>query len=426
MLRKLTAWSVLLLSLLSAGEVHAQFNYLMSQQAAGRIGLERAWFARVEREPIAMTYHSGRLYVQTDKAVVHAIDAETGRTLWSAEVGNPLHPSLPPAANEQYVAAINGSYLYLLDANTGGFLWRRQCVGSPSSGAALSKTHAFVPMLNGVVEGFPLDGAIAIPWTYRSIGHTYVQPVVTAKTISWTTDRGYLYVGGVESLGIRFRLEAAGGIESRPAYWTPYFYATSHDGFLYAVHEKTGRTAWKFSTGDRIAHPPVVINDRIYVTPDIGGLFCLDTNLGNQVWYAVGISKFLAASPTRIYAMDRQGRMVALDAKNGGLLGWLPIPGMTLQMINSHTDRIYLANDSGLIECLREKQLPEPILYIPPVDEKKADVPAEPPADAPPSDAPPDAAPPANEPNPFGAPPAAAPPAAAPPAAPPAADNPFG
>src|SRR5215469_939797 len=78
---------------------------VVSQQAAQRFGLERAWATQVELDPSRgrvahISLQAGLLMVQTDQATVHVLDAETRRTLWVGHIGQPGAVSTPPAASE--------------------------------------------------------------------------------------------------------------------------------------------------------------------------------------------------------------------------------------------------------------------------------------------------------------------------------------
>ncbi len=344
----------------------AQQSAMVPESAARHLGLTRSWFTQVERTVEHVTYEGGTLFVQNNQATVHALDAETGREFWSARFGNHLHPSMAPAANSKFVALINGSFLYILDRQTGNHVWKKRLGGSPGAGAALSKTHVFVPMVNGTLEAYNLEDFKDVPWVYRSVGRTLVQPMVTPRTVSWTTNRGYMYVSNTEELGVKLRLETTGAVESRPAYWTPHYYAGSHDGFVYAVNERSGITTWKFSSGDPIFEPPVAIDGRVFITPDMSGMFCLDGQSGRQLWFAPSITRVAAVSPTRIYAFDRYRRLVSLDVKTGGVLAIMPLAGTYLKVLNIDTDRIYLVSGAGTVQCLHELELKEPVKHVPP------------------------------------------------------------
>ena len=62
-----------------------------TRTALERLGLERQWFGvvpLVETERLMkITLAGDLLFAQTDYAMVHAFDAESGRLLWSAQLG---------------------------------------------------------------------------------------------------------------------------------------------------------------------------------------------------------------------------------------------------------------------------------------------------------------------------------------------------
>ena len=80
-----------------------------------------------------MLLYEGVLYVQTSSAMLHAIDAETGKTLWSKQIGQPKHPSMPPDAKGDLLATINGSRLYVLNRFTGEFLCEKEIRTRPAA-----------------------------------------------------------------------------------------------------------------------------------------------------------------------------------------------------------------------------------------------------------------------------------------------------
>ena len=53
------------------------------------------------------------LFVQTNRGVVQAIDAQTGQTLWVSDVGNRNYLAMAPAASDSCVAALNLSLIHI-------------------------------------------------------------------------------------------------------------------------------------------------------------------------------------------------------------------------------------------------------------------------------------------------------------------------
>ena len=393
---------------------------IVSETTAQQHGLTRPWFSQVALDHGAgrltdLTLFEGVLYAQTDKAVVHALDAETGRTLWSQRVGTPGHVSTAIGLNRDLLAALNGSRLYVLNRLTGEVLLEKNIDGAPGAGPALSAKHVYIPMTTGMILAYRLDppekpkGEAGIepaltddettkpetgpekprlrrqlppPLSCQSYGKVLVQPLVTREAVSeefvaWPTDRGFMNVARVDrhaedGMALRYRLETGAAIVGRLAYLPPdakllgdsgLIIGASRDGFVYVFREKDGEMLWRFSVGEPIVVSPAVIEDRVYVTVQLGRMHCLAVKTGKELWVAPGVVQFVAASKSRVYATDRIGRLLVLDANSGARLDAIATETLPIKMLNTVTDRIYLGDDGGLIQCLREVERQQPLIY---------------------------------------------------------------
>ncbi len=398
----------------------AQRNAPISDAAAARHGLVRPWFAQVHVDQTRgrlqeFVLYQGTLYVQTDKATIHALDAETGKTLWTQQIGRPDQPSLTPSASHNYLGVINGSHLYIVNRFTGDLLYERQLEGGPGAGPALSAKHAYVPMVSGMLTAYRLEpeqtsrfdaakAALVVaaeetpkngadrhqqtrlrqefipPLSCKSSGRAVVQPLVMRETaadefVAWATDKGYLNVSFLNrqeerNLELRYRLTTDAPIAARPAYQPPdpnvsgdsgLILAVSGDGFVYAIKELSGDTLWQFATSEPIVEPPAVVEDHVYVPTQIGGMYCLDIKTGKSLWWAHDVMRFVAASETRVYVSDRLGRLLVFNTRKGSLLDTISTETIPIKLLNTDTDRIYLADSSGLIQCLHEIEQTQPL-----------------------------------------------------------------
>ena len=93
-----------------------------------RLGLERQWFAVIplaETERLMkITLTGDLLFAQTDYAMLHAIDAESGRHLWSAQLGERTGFARGVASNSYAVYVTNANQFHSLDRRTGRPIWR--------------------------------------------------------------------------------------------------------------------------------------------------------------------------------------------------------------------------------------------------------------------------------------------------------------
>jgi hypothetical protein len=422
-------------------------SQLISEPAARRHGLTRAWFtqARLDRSRARVSHvvlNGGTLFVQTDQATVNAIDAETGQALWAEQIGRRDHPSLTPGVNSDLVAVVNGSFLYVVNRHTGKLLWSTELEEAPGAGAALSSYRAYVPMTTGLMMSYQLEqmedpleelGKIldqdltpeeeeareaerrvsirlqqryVPPLAVKSFGRTMVQPLVTRQTedeefVAWPTDRGFLFVArvsrGGEDFAVRYRLETEAGIAAQPTYLpanpdvvgdSGIIYAASRDGFVHAIRERRGDALWRFSAAEPLLQPAVVIGQDVYVVTAPGGMFCLDARNGSEKWWTNKVAQFVAASKNRVYVADKLGRVVVLNRETGTRLDMIPAEGLDIKLLNNQTDRIYLVSGTGLVQCFHEMELTEPIRHAE-LEPSAPDAPEPPPAPPGPAKGPP-------------------------------------
>ena len=425
-LRRLIAFPTALLALticLSlAANVSKADGPLVTREMAASKGLERAWFAQIPVDPsrhrVTTWYlYYDRLYGVTDSGVITALNAETGEQLWAKQVGRPGHPAFGPGANADVISVVSGGKLYALDRHTGRMKWIRELGSAPSSGPALSNNYAYVALVTGRIEGYKLDDPKSQPWYYQSKGRTYLRPTVTGNVVSWPTDLGYLYVADANDPRVLFRLHTSGDIVTEPAQQSPNLFIASLDGYLYSINELTGHEDWRYSTGYAITSSPAVVGDMAFVASFQPSLHAVDSKTGAEKWISPGVSHFAARGKDRIYASDKYGHVLILDSATGRHVGRLPVAEGLTTLVNDQTDRIFLVNDRGLVQCLHEIGVNEPTLYRQPVAPPAAEdapvageKPPTPPADgatdeaAAPAE---DAAAPAEEESPFADEPAA-------------------
>jgi outer membrane protein assembly factor BamB len=341
---------------------------LVGYDAAARQGLERAWFAQVPLDPsrsrvVTWYLYVDRLYCVTDSGLITALNAETGAQLWTRQVGKPGAPAFGPEANGEYIGVISGSRLYILEQATGRLKFSREVGSAPSSGPALSSRYAFVALVTGRVEGYDLEDPDAQPWYYQSNGRTFLRPTTTGSIVSWPTTEGYLYVSNADPPGVRFRLATGADIVTSPAEMSPYLYIASLDGYLYCLNETNGREVWRYSTGYPIMSSPALVADHAFVASIEPELHCVAAKTGQRLWSVAGVSHFCAQGKGRVYASDRFGSLVVLDAATGEVSGRMRTAEGFSTLVNDQTDRIFLVNDRGLVQCLREIGAAEPTIY---------------------------------------------------------------
>lgn len=221
----------------------------------------------------------------------------------------------------------------------------------------------------------------------QSFGRIVVEPKISysdqgSERVAWPTDRGFLFVGEIDlsaanRFSLMYQLRAGAEIVAPPCVRfgdtskgiPGKLWAAASDGYVFCLNERDGKLLWRLSTGEPIEESPVLIEDSLYVATRFGGMYRLIADTGEIVWRSRGPTKFIAASAKRVYARDALGQLLYLDRENGSRLGQLDIAAFDFQISNGETDRIYLADKSGLVQCLREAELEQPLYHVPIVTE---------------------------------------------------------
>lgn len=308
------------------------------------------------------------LVATSETGMVQCLNGETGRTFWTTKIGSVRHPTTAAAINDNFVAVINGTTLYMLDREDGHVIWERRTTHPAGAGPALTDNLVLIPMVNGHVEIFYVDEPRRPAALFHASGRCLVQPVVFRDAVAWPTDKGNLYVANADTPGIRFRI-TVDAIRSAPTFraatpTTPMLvFFASLDGYVYAAETLKGNIVNRFSTGEAISETPVVVNDSVYVITDSGTLFCAGAEDGEERWFLPNVKRFLAANPERLYVLDRNKRLLGIDAQTGNLLGAAGLGNVDYTFLNTQSDRIYIGTTTGVLQCLREERRPFPLVH---------------------------------------------------------------
>src|SRR5262249_13160572 len=97
-------------------------NLVPSRTALERLGPDRQWFAGIPllatERLLGISRTTDMLFAQTSDARLHALDPETGRGLWTAQLGERSGFARGAAANSFAVFVTNANMLYALHRGT--------------------------------------------------------------------------------------------------------------------------------------------------------------------------------------------------------------------------------------------------------------------------------------------------------------------
>jgi outer membrane protein assembly factor BamB len=403
--RLLTLW-IFVIGILAGGSARAQMPFpvdlIPTRTALERLGLERQWFGvipLVESERLLRISMSGdRLFAQTSYAMVHAFDAESGRLLWSAQLGERTGFARGVASNSYATFATNANILHALDKRTGRPIWTQNLNTIPTSPPACDENQVSVGLTSGKVIAFNLkirddkgnESILKEPsqaWVWATGGPVLTRPLPAGQFVAFGSSDGKAYVVAANEWTSLFRVATGGPIgEGLGAYGTRTLLIPSGDNNLYGVDLLTSRVLWAFPSGAPIDQEPLVAESDVYTVNSVGNLSVIEPNTGEPRWTIPTQGGRLAAiSGTKLFLRSYNLDLFLIDRKTGRMLvdpgethvrAGLNLREYDLDVVNRFNDRMYFATSSGMIVCLRETGHTEPRLlrdpkalpfgYVPP------------------------------------------------------------
>lgn len=195
-------------------------------------------------------------------------------------------------------------------------------------------------------------------------------PILLTPLRAWAaTDNDTIVAVSTRSRTTEVVQKTSDRVAATPAQAYDMGYFPIADGNLLAIDLTTGNLTgganviWRATVGGLMNHPPLATRDAIFVSGEDSGVARVDRTTGYVLWKSENAAdRVLAANDDFVYIHNQQGRLLLYDARktsdpNQGRmrpLTGIDLPAFNLPVMNTVTDRLYLAADSGLIVCLRD------------------------------------------------------------------------
>ncbi len=239
--------------------------------------------------------YENRLYIGNTDNLLRCIDAESGRTQWTVDTGKDLDSSPCVVDDKLYIAGENG-YLRCLVPQTGKQIWKRfvdgigpgTVLGSNGSetSPAVDGGQVFTATYDGIL--FCVDAKSGkVQWKASTGDDTDASPVVAGEFVYACAEEKapYLYCFDRADGREVWRYGGnTGGHYSTPAIVGDRIWVGAEDGNLHCVDARSGEGVWKFKTGAGVWSSPCVVDGKVVFGSRDGHLYCLDATSGAEVW----------------------------------------------------------------------------------------------------------------------------------------------
>lgn len=282
-------------------------------------------------------YSQNRIYVADSDGEIEAIDAQSGKTLWSHDTDVKITGS-PGTADNMVLVGTGEAHLISLSADTGKEIWRSRVSSEILSSPVISDNIVIVRTIDGKVFGLNADDGKRL-WVYdRTV------PVLTLRgTSSPVIAKGYVIAGFDEgrlaaielhtgklvwetriALGSgRSELERMVDIDAEPVIVDDVIYVATYQGRVAALSLDSGRILW---TRDISSYAGICVDGTaVYITDDNSDIWSLDRFTGNSIWKQDKLEARAATGPDIVGNMvvvgDLEGYLHWIDKNTGDIVG---------------------------------------------------------------------------------------------------------
>ncbi|MBN2065978.1 MAG: PQQ-binding-like beta-propeller repeat protein [Candidatus Thermoplasmatota archaeon] len=310
------------------------------------------------------------VFVSSQEDKVLAIDSETGRCYWAAEIGESGISS--PKVIDDFVFVGSSDGIVALYKKTGECKWQNN-LGAVSSQPAYAKGVVYCGSHDENLYALDADKG-TIMWRYKTGGDIYSSPAVDNNIVYVGSNDGSLYAIGSETGEKKWSYETSGPVCSSPAVTEDVVYFGSWDNTLYAVDSKTGTLKWTFTTGWGIDSSPAIYEDTVFVGSEDTNLYAIDADDGTLKW-AFSTHGSIKSSPTVyggfVFVGSSDGTLYALNAETGRL-EWSVAPDYHIQGIENYVTKpidssplaydgkVVVGSTNGKVYCFDAQTVEQP------------------------------------------------------------------
>jgi outer membrane protein assembly factor BamB len=344
-----------------------------------------------------------------------------GSILWSTRIGEAGVTALPIAIGGNTVTVGGDLGIVAVDADAGTVRWREN-FGIPTAAAAPLGGSVYVPLSGGRIrrtladplkegktrqttaptkddrgadeagERRPRRGKRAaadkavtrlatdaqLPEFVDSAGRLDRAVMSFENGIAWTTTNGMLVALERTADGWeRHEFDLLSATIDAPLVRGKSIFVATVAGDLARVDMPAGpprslRTGWHTVLAGRPDAGPFLGGNTIVVSLGDDGLAAYAADTGRPVWRSPVAGTVLAVGGDRVWLIDHVGRLSAIDMTTGERRERLCLGCLTLPIVNSVNDRLYLASADGLLVGLVPKRsIPDAFPAPTPVKKQK-------------------------------------------------------
>ncbi|MFO0832906.1 MAG: PQQ-binding-like beta-propeller repeat protein [Phycisphaerales bacterium] len=288
---------------------------------------------------------------QDSNSVVSLLDARTGQTKWSVDLGTPLTKfcgiTRDPVDPTRLVVSSEGEAIIMSSA--GGNILAREKFSRVVNTSPVAEGGTYVyGTAVGEIIGHRLGFGIKA-WGFQGVGPIRANPVRVGGVVGTVSQGGDITFIDPRSGALVGRARIYGGVDNQPVAAGDALVVAGLDQSVWCFNT-SGQERWRVRTPHKLTNQPTVIGDRVFLDIPGDGLTAFDVNTGATVWKNPSVSGHVFVKKgNNLFALGKNTVSV-IDAQRGDLIRAIPAPGITrIESDKAEDGTLYAVSDRNVI-----------------------------------------------------------------------------
>jgi len=294
-----------------------------------------------------------RIYALSDRNYIVSLNAEKGNAVFSRSFAPAGFPVLGLELYNDELLSVVGNKLIEIDAEFGTERSAGRLGFGVSCPVARNSSYFYISGVDRRMHALRAEDKVQIFDVSADNDSLITSIAADEDFVVFATDTGNVVSIKPDEPKRLWSFDAAGGIAGPVVRDADSLFFASRDTNVYRINIITGVLVWKYQTGAVPDKSPRVTQAVVYQTVGDKGLTALDKRSGEFMWHVPKGADLLAEAEGKAYVITNVGTLVVMDNKKGKQLYSVNFVGVSRYVSNTTDSKIYIADASGRIACLK-------------------------------------------------------------------------
>lgn len=291
---------------------------------------------------------------QDSRSVVSLLDARTGQTKWSVDLGTPLTKfcgvTRDPIDPTRVVISSEGEAIIMAIAS--GNIIGREKFARVINTAPIAEggTYVYGTAVGEVIGhrlGYGLKG-----WGFQGVGPIKANPVRVGGVVGSVSQSGDVTFIDGRTGSLVGRAKIFSGIDNQPVAAGDAMIIAGLDQSIWCFGTN-GQERWRVRTPHKLSNQPTAIGTAVYLEVPGDGLTAFDVNTGNTLWKNPKVGGHVVVQKGATLLVHSKNTVSVIDAKRGDLIRAIPAPGIVrLEADGLENGALYAVSDRNVVARL--------------------------------------------------------------------------